>query len=64
MTASGAAQRGEVVLCETSDGEPRLERESVWLPLLGIAELFGRDRSVSSRHLRNLLVDPDRGALA
>jgi hypothetical protein len=49
---------GEVLLYETSDGQVRLdvrlERESVWLSLTQIAELFGRDKSVISRHLRRV----------
>ncbi|HEX8755160.1 MAG TPA: virulence protein RhuM/Fic/DOC family protein [Steroidobacteraceae bacterium] len=32
----------------------RLERETVWLSLGQLAELFGRDKSVISRHLRNV----------
>jgi prophage maintenance system killer protein len=49
---------GEIVLYQTADGEVRLdvrlERETVWLSLSQIAELFGRDKSVISRHLRNV----------
>ncbi len=49
---------GEVVVYEAPGGEVRvdvrLERETVWLSLGQIAELFGRDRSVISRHLRNV----------
>jgi len=48
---------GEVVLFEAGDGQVRLdvrlERESVWLTLNQMAELFGRDKSLISRHLRN-----------
>jgi len=50
--------RGEVVVYEAPDGEVRvdvrLERETVWLSLTQMAELFGRDKSVISRHLRNV----------
>jgi len=49
---------GEIVLCRTTDGGPaldvRLERESVWLSLNQLADLFERDKSVISRHLRNV----------
>jgi hypothetical protein len=49
---------GEIVLYRTADGGPaldvRLERESVWLSLNQLADLFGRDKSVISRHLRNV----------
>lgn len=34
--------------------EVRLERETVWLSLQQLAELFGRDKSVISRHLKNI----------
>jgi len=48
----------EVVVYEAPDGEVRvdvrLERETVWLSLTQIAELFGRDKSVISRHLRSV----------
>jgi prophage maintenance system killer protein len=49
---------GEVVVYEAPSGEVRvdvrLERETVWLSLTQIAELFGRDKSVISRHLANV----------
>ena len=51
---------GEVVLYQAPDGEVqldvRLERETVWLSLDQIAKLLGRDKSVISRHLRNVFV--------
>jgi hypothetical protein len=34
--------------------EVRVESETVWLDLMRIAVLFGRDKSVISRHLRNV----------
>lgn len=50
--------RGDVLLYQTADGGPaldvRLEREMVWLSLDQLADLFGRDKSVISRHLRNV----------
>ena len=49
---------GEMVVFEAPDGairvDVRLDRESVWLSLGQIAELFERDKSVISRHLRNI----------
>jgi prophage maintenance system killer protein len=49
---------GQVVVYEAPDGEVRvevrLEQETVWLSLNQMAELFGRDKSVISRHLRNV----------
>ena len=50
--------RGEVIVYEAPDGQVRvdvrLERETVWLSLNQVAELFDRDKSVISRHLRNV----------
>lgn len=50
--------RGEIIIYKPAKGEVelrvRLEDETVWLSLNQIAELFGRDKSVISRHLRNI----------
>ena len=50
--------RGEIVIYEMAEGgsrvEVRLEEETVWLSLNQIADLFGRDKSVISRHIRNV----------
>lgn len=50
--------RGEVVVYEAPDGEVRvdvrLERETVWLSQAQMAELFGRERSVITRHVGNV----------
>lgn len=55
---SEATPRGEMLLYQVAEGAPtlevRLERETVWLSLSQIAELFERDKSVISRHLRNV----------
>jgi prophage maintenance system killer protein len=49
---------GEIVLYRAADGGPaldvRLERESVWLDVHQMAELFGRDRTVIVRHIGNI----------
>lgn len=49
-TASG------IIIYEGAEArvEVRLERETVWLSLQQLAELFGRDKSVISRHLKNI----------
>ena len=50
--------QGELIVYQTGDGQAavdvRLQDETVWLTLNQIAELFGRDKSVISRHLRNI----------
>lgn len=47
-----------IELYKTANGESqievRFENESVWLTLNQIADLFGRDKSVISRHLKNI----------
>ena len=45
-----------IVIFETGDQpvQVRLEGETVWLSLQQLAELFQRDKSVISRHLRNI----------
>lgn len=49
---------GEVVLYRARGGkvelDVRLERDTVWLSLNEMAELFARDKSVVSRHLDNI----------
>ncbi|MCL6540948.1 MAG: hypothetical protein K6T87_10280 [Roseiflexus sp.] len=44
----------EIVIYEGGEArvEVRVERENVWLSLQQLAELFGRDKSVISRHLK------------
>ncbi len=48
----------EVILYQTSDGATRLEvrlhNETVWLSLNQLTQLFQRDKSVISRHIRNI----------
>ena len=54
----------QILLYQTEDGrtriEVRLEDETVWLSLNQMAELFQRDKSVISRHIRNVF---DEGEL-
>ena len=56
--------RGEFLLYTTDDGQTqlqvRLQKETVWLSLNQMAELFQRDKSVISRHIRNIF---DEGEL-
>jgi prophage maintenance system killer protein len=50
--------KGEVVIYLAEDGqtimEVKLANESLWLSLVQIGLLFGRDKSVISRHLKNI----------
>jgi hypothetical protein len=53
-----AAPCGEFILYQTEDGRTRLEvrfkNETVWLSLNQMAALFQRDKSVISRHIKNI----------
>ena len=50
--------QSELLLYQTSDGatrlEVRLENETTWLSLNQMAELFQRDKSVISKHIKNV----------
>jgi len=47
-----------LILYQTEDGrtslQVRLDKETVWLSLNQMADLFQRDKSVISRHIRNV----------
>lgn len=49
----------EISIYETESGaiEVRLEQDTVWLRQEQMGELFGRERSVISKHLRNVFAD-------
>ena len=55
----------EILINQTEDGQTRLEvafrGETCWLSLNRLAELFQRDKSVISRHIKNIF---DEGELA
>jgi len=57
MNSQAEAPGGEVLLYEAPDGEVRvdvrLDHETVWLSQAQMAELFGRERSVVAKHIRN-----------
>lgn len=68
MTAKSIAPGGEVVVYEAPGGEVRvdvhLERDTVWLTQAQMVELFGRDQSVISRHVRSVFQEgelPEEG---
>ena len=50
--------KGEIVIYQTDDGasqlDVRLENESVWITADQMAELFQRDKSTISRHIKNV----------
>ncbi|MBI1887045.1 MAG: virulence protein RhuM/Fic/DOC family protein [Nitrosomonadales bacterium] len=52
---------GQIAIYQTDDGqvqlEVALEQETVWLSQAQMVDLFGRDQSVVSRHIRNALAE-------
>ena len=53
--------RGEILIYQTEDGKAvldvKLENDTVWLTQSQLCDLFERDKSVISRHIRNLFVE-------
>lgn len=53
--------KGSIVIYQTEDGETKIEAtisdESVWLTLDQMAELFQRDKSTVSRHIKNIFAE-------
>ena len=58
FSEQNAPSRGEIVLYQTADGKTsidvKLENETVWLSKEQMAMLFDRDRTVISKHIRNI----------
>lgn len=59
----GKINKGEIKIFKTAQNEVelkvRFENESVWLRQSEIAKLFGRDRSVITRHINNIFKDKE-----
>lgn len=53
--------KGQFLLYQTPDGdsqiEVKLQNDTVWLSLDQMAELFQRNKSTISRHVKNVLED-------
>ena len=53
--------QSEMIIYQTEDGLTKVnvtfEEDTVWLSLDQMAELFQRDKSVISRHIRNIFVE-------
>lgn len=52
---------GEIIIYQTEDGltkiEVQLNNDTVWLSKNQLAELFQRDRSVISKHIKNIFIE-------
>jgi hypothetical protein len=50
--------KSEIIMYQTDDGKTKIEvtfqDEKVWLSLKDMTELFQRDKSVISRHIKNV----------
>jgi hypothetical protein len=57
--------RGEIIIYQTEDGltkiDVSMQDETVWLSLDQMADLFQRDKSTISRHIKNIF---DEGELS
>ena len=64
-----ADDRGEIVIYEAADGsaelDVRLAGETLWLTQAQMSELFLKERSVITKHLRNVFKEGelDRGSV-
>ena len=58
--------KGQVILFQTEDGQTKLEvqlqDETVWLSIDQMAELFQRNRSTISRHIKNVFEEGELDA--
>jgi prophage maintenance system killer protein/prophage antirepressor-like protein len=56
-------ENNQIVIYQAENGETqidvRLEQETVWLTQAQMVELFGRDQSVISRHIRNAIAEDE-----
>jgi hypothetical protein len=61
LIPSTPAPGGEILFFQTEDGrirlEVRLQAETVWLSLNQLTELFQRDKSVISKHIKNIFAE-------
>jgi len=61
-----AEDKGQILLYQTPDGESRIEvrlqGETVWLSLDQMAELFQRNKSTISRHIKNVFEEGELDA--
>jgi hypothetical protein len=56
-----ADNHGEIIIYQTEDGLTKInvniQDETVWLSLEQMAELFQRDKSTISRHIKNIYTE-------
>lgn len=58
---NGQPNNGSIILYQTEDGKSRIEvtlcNDTVWLTADQMAELFQRNKSTISRHIKNIFED-------
>jgi prophage maintenance system killer protein len=63
MTGPSSSPGGEVLVYKTADGsvevDVRLDGETVWLTQDQMSRLFGRERSVVTKHIRNIFKEKE-----
>lgn len=63
MHTTTSSPHGEIFLYESGEGEMalqvQLQNETVWLTQAQMAELFGKDRSVISKHISNVFKEQE-----
>jgi hypothetical protein len=56
-------RKSEIIIYQTQDGkikiDCRLVGDTLWLSQMQIAQLFGRDRSVITKHIRNIFTEAE-----
>jgi hypothetical protein len=61
MRRMNSDNHGEIIIYQTEDGLTRInvniQDQTVWLSLEQMAELFQRDKSTISRHIKNIYLD-------
>ena len=60
MKKESAAEKGEIVVYQPDEVtrlEVRVENDTVWLTQGQMAELFGRERTVITKHIRNIFAE-------
>ena len=60
---NGKSKNQEIIIYQTNDGKTkidvRMESKTMWLTQAQIAELFERDISVISRHIKNIFAEKE-----
>ena len=63
---TGEQNKGSIILYQTADGQSKIEvtlsNDTVWLTADQMAELFQRNKSTISRHIRNVFEEGELNA--